>query len=369
MEIVLILIGLGILGTVAYLIYRFQNLNKTKDSDPALEMMQRLMENTKTDNERIFRDTRESTQKTLEMINEVRREMHQNLNQTNNNLQTQLSQTNKSINERLDNAAKIIGTVSKALGGMQEIGHQMKDFQDFLRSPKLRGNLGEQVLHDLLDQMLPKHCYALQYKFKEGQTVDAIVKNKDNIIPIDSKFPMENFRKASQAQDEAAKTSFRREFLRDVKKHIDDIAKKYILPQEGTVDFAVMYVPSESLWYDVVMDDDNLNEYAQTKRVFLVSPNSFYYFLKVVMIGLEGAKIEDAAKEILNALKGIRQDADKFGKNLSILSRHVNNAKNMMDTTNNEYMKLSTKIDQVDMLEAPKEQKQELGIRNQELWK
>ncbi len=346
MEIVLILIGLGILGAISYIVYRLQNLSKDKGQDKAVEVMQKLMQ----DN---LHDTRESTQKTLEMINEVRREMQQNLTQTNTNLQAQLSQTNKAINERLDNAARVIGTVSKHLGGMQEIGRQMKDFQDFLRSPKLRGNLGEQVLHDLLDQMLPKHCYALQYRFKEGQTVDAIIKSKQNIIPIDSKFPMENFRKLSQAESEGEEASSRREFLRDVKRHIDDIAQKYILPQEGTVDFAIMYVPSETLWYEVVMDNANLNDYAQKKRVFLVSPNSFYYFLRVVMVGLESAKIEEAAKEILLALKGIKQDANKFSKNLGVLSRHVNNAKNMMDNVNTEYMKLSTKIEQVDMLEAP----------------
>jgi len=353
MQIILILIGLAILGAIAFLVYRLKNLGKTKNTDPALEMMQRLMENTKTDNERIVRDSRESSQKTLEMINSVRQEMHQNLNQTNSNLQTQLSQTNKAINERLDNAAKVIGVVSKHLGGMQEIGRQMKDFQDFLRSPKLRGNLGEQILRDLLEQMLPKNCYSLQYKFQEGQTVDAIVKNKNTIIPIDSKFPMENFQKISAAGSEDEKKSLRREFMRDVRKHIDSISKKYILPQEGTVDFAVMYVPNERIWYEVVMDDDNINEYAQGKKVHLVSPNSFYYFLKVVMVGLEGAKIEEAAKEILATLKGIKQDADKFGGALGVLSKHVNNAKNMMDNVNNEYTKLSVKIDRVEMLEAP----------------
>jgi len=342
MEIILIIIGLGILGAIAYLIYRLQNLGKSPTDDSrANEMMQNLM-----------RDTKETNKEALRGVNEVRREMHENLNQTTNVLQSRLQQTNKAINERLDNAAEVIGAVSRELGGMQEIGRQIQDFQDFLKSPKLRGNLGEQVMRDLLDQMIPKGCYSLQYTFREGQTVDAIVKTKQGMIPIDSKFPLENFRRYAKAKTSEEKKRSHRDFIHDVKKHINDIAKKYILPQEGTVDFAMMYVPAETIWYELVRDDTDLNSYANEKKVYLVSPNSFYYFLKVVMIGLEGTKIEEATKEILATLKGIKQDSEKFGKGLSVLSRHVSNAKNMMDNVNNEYTRLSSKIDRVDMLEA-----------------
>lgn len=347
MEIIFIIVGLAILGAIAYLIYRLQNLGKQNSADArAFELMQNLM-----------RDTKEANKEALKGIHEVRREMQENLSATNNSLQTQMQRTNRAINERLDNAAKVIGVVSKELGGMQEIGRQIQDFQEFLKSPKLRGNLGEQVMRDLLDQMIPKASYALQYRFKEGQTVDAIIKTKQGIIPLDAKFPLENFRRYARC-DEEEKERALHEFRRDVKKHVNDISGKYILPQEGTVDFAVMYVPSETIWYELVRDDADLNGYANKKKVFLVSPNSFYYFLRIVMIGLEGARIEEATREILSTLKGIKQDSEKFGRGLGVLSKHVTNAKNMMDNVNNEYTRLSTKIDRVDLLEAPQNKTQ-----------
>jgi len=158
------------------------------------------------------------------------------LKSTSNRIESQ----NSSFNERLDNAARVISAVQKNIGEFSEIGRGMKDLQQFLNSPKLRGNMGEQVLKELLKQFLPTHAFELQYAFKSGEKVDAAIKTSGGIIPIDSKFPMENFRKM---QDDPA---FKKTFESDVKKHVDDISRKYILVDEGTVDYALMYVPSES---------------------------------------------------------------------------------------------------------------------------
>src|SRR3989344_2062293 len=154
-----------------------------------------------------------------------------------------LLSNSKQLNDRLDNAARVIAQVSKNIGEMSEIGRSMKELQEFLRSPKLRGNIGEQVLKELLSQLLPKQSFNLQYAFKNGAIVDAAIKTEAGIIPIDSKFPMENFRKMHSENSESDKKAVEREFVSDVKKHIDDIAKKYILPAEGTIDYALMYVP------------------------------------------------------------------------------------------------------------------------------
>jgi DNA recombination protein RmuC len=140
-----------------------------------------------------------------------------------------IKQDIEAMRQRIENG---YGRVAQELGRVQEIGHQMRDFQDFLKSPKLRGNIGEQVLRDLLDQVLPKGNFQLQYQFREGQIVDAIIKTRQGIIPIDSKFPLESFRKISETKS-ANKEQSLREFIREIKKHIDDIARKYILPQEG----------------------------------------------------------------------------------------------------------------------------------------
>jgi len=238
------------------------------------------------------------------------------------------------------------------LGRIQEIGHTMKDFQDFLKNPKLRGNLGEQILKELLEDILPKGNFKIQHQFREGQIVDAIIKIKQGIIPIDSKFPIESFRKTKKEDPK-----FKREFVRDIKKHINDISRKYILPQEGTVDFALMYVPSEPVYYEITLNQPELLGYGYEKKVYFVSPNSFYYFLKIIMVGLEGAKIEEASKRILQGLKAIQQESVKFGQDLGVLTTHIEHAKSSSDRIQTRFGALTGKIDQLGSLEAPKEKK------------
>jgi len=251
------------------------------------------------------------------------------------------------------------GQMANQLGRIQEIGHAMRDFQDLLRSPKLRGNVGEQVLRDLLDQVLPKENFSLQYQFREGQMVDAIIKTKQGIIPIDSKFPMENFKRLNNSNEEG-KERHLRDFVRDIKKHIDAIAKKYIQPQEGTVDFALMYVPSEPVYYEITLNRPELLDYGYNKKVYFVSPNSFYYFLKIIMLGLEGVKIEEASKKILGGLRGIQQESVKFGEELSTLATHIDHARGASDRAQSRYGRLVGKIDGLRLLgeEKPKKIKE-----------
>lgn len=277
---------------------------------------------------------------------ERRQQEDKSLLMLNQNLQG-MQQT---INERLDRAAQVIAQVSKELGGMREIGHQMQSLQDFLKSPKLRGNIGEQVLQDLLEQYFSRHHFELQYKFRSGERVDAILKTKEGIIPIDAKFPMENFRKLIVSKEEKEAKNISKLFIRDVKKHIDDISRKYILPQEGTVDFAIMYIPSEAIYYEVIRAEEGIDDYARQKRVYFVSPNSFYYFLRIIMIGMRGQEIQEGAKKMLQILLAIQKDTEKLGDILEKATTHITNAKNSIDQVNNEYAKLTGKIDQVKLL-------------------
>ena len=246
--------------------------------------------------------------------------------------------------------------LAKELGRVQEIGHTLRDFQDFLRSPKLRGGVGEQVLKDLLAEVLPKNNFQTQYQFREGEVVDAIVKTKQGFIPIDSKFPMESFQRYVRAKVEE-KENYLKEFSRDIKKHIDDISRKYILPQEGTLDYAIMYVPAESVFSEITINQPQLLEYAHTKKVILVSPNTFYYFLKIIMMGLEGAKIEEASKKILEGLKAIQQESMKFGDELTVLTGHIDNAKKASERVQSRYGRLVGRIDGLRLLEMPEEKK------------
>jgi DNA recombination protein RmuC len=272
------------------------------------------------------------------------------LNQNIQGMQERIDKTTATIGDRLDNAARVVQGVQKELGSVQEIGRSIKDFQQFLNSPKLRGNLGEQVLYDALAEHFSKAHYDTQFKFREGQVVDAVIRTNQGLISIDSKFPLEPFRRLAEMEGEEDRTPYLRECAKSVKKHIDDVAKKYILPHEGTVDFAVMYVPSESVYYQITAENDSLMEHARTKRVLLVSPNSFFHFLRVVMMGLERTKLQEEAQRIWELLKAVQQETQKFGTTMGVLNRHVTNAKNTMDSASSEYTKLASKVDQVKLL-------------------
>ena len=167
-----------------------------------------------------------------------------------------LQNNSKQLNERLDMAAKVIGDLKRNLGEMSEVGKGIRSLQEFLQSPKLRGNIGEQVLQDMIGQTFPKNSFHLQYSFKSGVKVDAVLKTDAGLLCIDSKFPMENFTLMHKGDTEAERNQAKKDFIADVKKHVADISKKYILPEEGTMDFALMYIPSESVYYEIA----NLNE-------------------------------------------------------------------------------------------------------------
>jgi len=261
-------------------------------------------------------------------------------------------QTSKVINERLDKAAQVIAAVQKSLGEMSEIGRGIRDLQEFLRSPKIRGNIGEQVLKEILGQMLPKQSFHLQYTFRSGVTVDAAIKTTSGIIPVDSKFPLENFRKMNKAESEAEKKTAEKEFVKDVKNHIDTISSKYILTEEGTIDYALMYIPLEAVYYEVVNNPD-LFDYAGKKRVLPVSPMTFYAYLRAILASFEGQKIEQKAKQILAALRAIQKDYQKVEGNLSVLNRHLQNAYNQMTNVLAGFTRLGQKLSSSEKLEEP----------------
>lgn len=253
-----------------------------------------------------------------------------------------LGDSTRALNERLDRAAQIISSVQRNIGEMSEIGRSMKDLQDFLSSPKLRGNIGEQVLKEILGQFLPKSSFNLQYTFRSGEKVDAAIKTQAGIIPVDSKFPMENFRQMMSAEG-PNKADFEKLFIRDVKKHIDNISKKYILTDEGTIDYALMYIPSEAVYYEVA-NNQELFDYAALRRVLPVSPTTFYAYIKAILMSFEGQKIEAQAREILLSLRAIKKDYDRVGENLNTLQKHITNAFNMMGSVASIFNQLGQKI-------------------------
>lgn len=273
------------------------------------------------------------------------------LNQNLQGMNEKLDKANETINERLTNAARVIGAVQKELGVVQE---RFKGFEEFneLLHPKMRGNIGEQILADMLGQVFSQEHYALQHKFKGGETVDAIIRTQAGIIPIDSKFPLENFKQMTRAASDDERSVANKEFFKAVKKHIDDISRKYLLPEEGTVNFAVMYVPSENVYYHILTDEtSDLMEYSKKKNVLLTSPHSFFSLIRVVLMGLERNRLQEQAQKIWDILKGVQQESVRFNDDLGVLARHITNSKGAMDNVQSHFAKLSGKLDQVKLLD------------------
>lgn len=273
------------------------------------------------------------------------------LNQNLQGMNERLDKATENLNTRLDKAAQVIMSVQKELGTVQE---RFKGFEEFneLMHPKMRGNIGEQILADMLSQVFSDAHYDLQHRFKDGQIVDAIVRTKSGVIPIDSKFPLENFKQLNRAETDEQRKVAQREFSKAVRKHIDDISKKYILPQEGTVNFAVMYVPSENVYYHILNDEDNaLLEHAKSKNVLVTSPHAFFSFLRVILMGMERTKLQEQAQKIWDILKGVQTESAKFGDSLGVLAGHITRTKGAMDAVNSGYAKLTGKIEQVRLLD------------------
>lgn len=265
------------------------------------------------------------------------------MDEQNRTILRSLQSNTNALNERLDSASRVIAGVQRNLGEVTEIGRNMRDLQEFLRSPKLRGNIGEQVLKELLQQILPAQTFHLQYTFKSGVTVDAAIQTGNGLVPIDSKFPMENFRRMYDSKTELEAKQARKEFVKDVKKHVDDIARKYILTDEGTIDYALMYIPSEAIYYEVV-NNASLFDYCGEKKVLPVSATTFYAYIRAILISFEGQKIEEKAKQILSSIRAIQKDYEKVESNMTTLGKHITNSYNMMMQTLTTFTQLGQKI-------------------------
>lgn len=260
-----------------------------------------------------------------------------------------LQSNTKQLNDRLDLASRVIGDLKQNLGEMSEVGKGIKSLQEFMQSPKLRGNIGEQVLTDMIGQTFPKNSFHLQYAFRSGVKVDAVLKTDAGLLCVDSKFPMENFSKMHKGETETDRKAAKRDFISDVKKHVLAISKKYILPEEGTMDFALMYIPSESVYYEIA-NIEALMEYARKLRVYPVSPNTLYAHLQVLLLSFQGKELEQKSREVFRLLRAIQKDYSKVEENLGVLSKHVGNAYNMMSNVSGSFGVLGQKLSRTQML-------------------
>jgi DNA recombination protein RmuC len=336
-SLILVLIIAGFVAVILFFNKKLSELSEKNKPDETLTEWLKTMQ-TSIDN----------TSKTLNTA----------LSLTSKNLSDTLQKGNQDLNSRLDNAARLMSQIQRDAGKFSELSQSMKNLQDYLRSPKLRGNIGEQVLKDLISQMFPKNSFYLQHSFKSGDKVDAAIKTDAGLLPIDAKFPAENFQRMMAAESEAEKESAKKEFVKDVKRHISDISKKYILPEEGTMDFALMYIPSEPIYYEAV-NITELTEYARENRVYPVSPNTLYANLQVILLSYQGKEIEAKTRQVFTLLRAIQKDYSKLNDDLSVLNRHITNSYNQMANVNSGFTLLGQKLSSTGALEEGDKKKPE----------
>jgi len=258
----------------------------------------------------------------------------------------------KIVGEKVEGSMGVFGDVRQRLGelaekakAIEEAGKNISSLQELLRAPKFRGGFGELLLQRLLADILPAGSYSLPYTFKGGETVDAIIRIGGNLVPIDSKFPLEDFKRVVAAKEEEQE-ALRKQFTQTIKKHIKDVTK-YILPDEKTFDFALMYIPAENIYYETIIrgtGESDIFSYALENRVVPVSPNSFYAYLQVIVQGLRGLHIEAAAHEIRGRLGRLQGDLANFQGDYATLGTHIRHAAQKYDEAERKLTKLGDKL-------------------------
>ncbi len=278
------------------------------------------------------------------------------ISELNRTLDAKLKETSEAAKFQFGESAKIIRDVTERLTKLDQTNQQVMSFadqlqslQDILKNPKQRGILGEYYLETMLKNVLPPGSWQAQYPFKDGTIVDAVVFVNDKIIPIDSKFSLENYNKLCEAREESERERLEKAFKADLKLRIDETSK-YVKPSEGTMDFAFMFIPHEAIYYDLLVSQvgavkvntRDLVEYAFKERhVIIVSPTSFLAYLQTVLQGLKALQIEKSALEI-------RKNVELLGKHLKSYEDYMSKLGTHLGTTVNAYTAASKELGKID---------------------
>ena len=263
---------------------------------------------------------------------------------------TLVSDAQRAVSVQLQSATTIMGTLQQQLGKVEQSGRDLSDaaqaIENVLGGAKTRGLLGEVVLERMLADTLPVSAYEMQYRFSNGEIVDAAVHFNGKLVPIDSKFPLDDFRRMGVEGEDA-----RKGFAAAVRNHTDTIAKKYIVPGENTLDFALMFVPSEGVYYELLMSTDTkgvpLDVYCRQKNVIPVSPNSLYAHLSVILMGLKGLQIEENARRLHSSLSGLKTRWDIFAGVYEKLGTHLRNAQQCYSDADRKMERARDALDQM----------------------
>lgn len=246
-----------------------------------------------------------------------------------------------------------LAALVEATKRMEVVGTSVAAVQELLQVPKLRGTLGEVWLEDLLRHVFPQSCYEMQHGFRSGEKVDAVLRVGDRLVPIDAKFPLEACQRMLATPDGDAADRERRAFRRSLKARVDEIADKYIRPDEGTFDFAIMYIPAEGVYYEAVvrgetlLDDDSFVGYAIARRVIPVSPHTFYAYLAAVLHGLRGLEVERRALEIRDSLAALQQQFARFAKTYTLVGTHLERAAKQYSDSERQISKVNLRLEAI----------------------
>jgi DNA recombination protein RmuC len=268
-------------------------------------------------------------------------------------LDRRLGDLDTKVDSRLQTASETSNRIHERLGKLGEATVQMNErvkdlarLEQALKPPKARGGFGELLLENLLRDKLPPSHYQLQYGFKGGERVDAVIR-VERLVPVDAKFPLDNFHRVVEATSDSERLTHEKAFGRDLKTHIDAIANKYIRPAEGTYDFAFMYVPSESVYYELVCGKTGaLYSYALEKRVFPVSPTTFSAYLQVIVFGLRGLQVEKHAQEVMAQITGLQKDFGRFKEDFDLVGTHLGRAQSKFSDAERKIDRFEGKLEQ-----------------------
>jgi len=274
----------------------------------------------------------------------------QKLEQIRENVETKLTRSIERSSEDFQKIAETFTKVHESVNTFVEIGKDINNLSDILASPKLRGNFGEFTLEELIAQILPVSNYRMQCEISKGLIVDAAIKMKGEYLCIDSKFPLESYKRAiAENASLHEKEQAMKDFYMDVKKHITGIKNKYIIP-EKTLDFAFMFIPAEAVYYEIIKDT-RLSKYSFDSRVVPVSPNTFFAYLNIIALGFKGMKIEEEAKSILKALHSLSSKVDKVKEKFDVLGGHLDKARGAYGETYKRIQDVKENFDRIDSKE------------------
>ncbi|HEY6250116.1 MAG TPA: DNA recombination protein RmuC [Candidatus Angelobacter sp.] len=359
-------VALGIaIGLAAVLAILLWWRRKNQSEDPAVAQLRADVQSLRASSERSVQNISGAFSSQMQLVTS---HVQQSLAEVTSQLGARLDSINQQVTEQLNQSARVMNASSNAVGeriaavqhtfaGLQnqvgemtqqarqlsELSQSVAAIEHVLRSPKMRGNFGEEQLEALLGLVFARQQFILQHRFSSGEIVDALLLLPPGNVAVDSKFPLENFRRIAEGPEDE-KPARRRDFLRDVRRRVDEIAARYIRPAEGTLPFALMYVPAENVYYETIIRDDDgfqLYRYCLEKRVVPVSPNSFYAYLQTIMVGIKGLQVGQRADTIVREIESLQIELEKFGKAYETIGQHIRNASSKIE----EGTRLLTKVE------------------------